>query len=637
MKIQLLEKTACFFPYLVLFAYIVGAISCYVLDMIGYLINGSIMAIPVFIASVAFVLIKKNDINLLTKVTLFPYSSSMSVTLFLLAYTFSILLLFAVPVEPKLSLAAVLIPYAIIFIQILSRRILPAAVLFEIMLILAVTIYSYTLRSALYFGATDIMQHIHMSTVTSLSGHVLSGELGDYAHFPLYHIFMALSSNILGLDIQTALFITTCLIYITTVLLLYLLVNGIFQNEQISLMIVLVYAMNADVIYYGTYMVTRTLAYVGFLILLYLLYSLANPKTNPKHAVARPTAQRFCVVITSVFILLAHQISTPMIIAMLGLLFGLELFIRDRRHVNLTFLMVLITLFACYWTFTAYSFVEQILPRANLALYQNMILSKVVNLGLSFLVDNLDTLLVVFFGVIGMLYLIWKQQPRSSIIFGMFGLIAILLNVPNVLSVVFQFMQILRIDRFAILFLPFLAIVVGVGIYILIRHLSTMNVPLKLVGTLLIALVVLYGIGSLGLVKHEPSYQRYSFEQDEMTGFNHVLETVPSDSSLFSDYYTSRFFTRQRSYEPESSGLPYYTLHWMQDNLTVSGESGYIVIPYEQFRKGGLLYGKGDEFDPENYQPYLPTEENVRYIALQLSSKDKIYSNEGIDLYRFMR
>ncbi len=636
MKIRLLEKTASLFPYLVLFTYIVGAIFCYVFDTMGYLINGSIMAIPAVIASVAFILIKKKDIDLLTKATLFSYSSSMSVALFLLSYTLSVLLLFAIPAEPQLGLAAVLIPYAIIFIQILSRRILPAAVLFEIMLILAVTIYSYTLRSALYFGATDTMRHIYMSTVTFLSGHVLSGELGDYAHFPLYHVFIALSSNILGLDIQTTLFITTCLIYITTVLFLYLLVNGIFRNEQISLLIVLVYAMNADVIYYGTYMVTRALAYVGFLILLYLLYSLANPNTNPKHAVTRPAAQRFCVVIIFVFILLAHQISTPMIIALIGLLFGLELFIRDRRHVNLAFLMVPITLFACYWTFTAYSFVEQILPRVNPSLYQNIIFSKVVNLGLSFLVDNLDTLFVVFFAVMGMLYLIWKQQPRYSIIFGVFGLIAILLNVPNVLTLVFQFTQVLRIDRFAILFLPFLAIVMGVGIYILTRHLSTMNVPLKLVGSLLIALVVLYGIGSLGLVKHEPSYQRYSFDQDEVVGFNHVLETVPSGSSLFADYYTGRFFNRQRSYQSESLGLPYYTFYWMQDNLLVSGESGYILIPYEQFRKGGLLYGKGDEFDPENHQPYLPTEENIQYIALQLSSKDKIYSNEGIDLYRFM-
>lgn len=636
MKIQLLEKTACFFPYLVLFAYIVGAISCYMFGMTGYLINGSIMAIPVFIASVAFILIKKTDIDLLTKVTLFPYSSSTSVTLFLLAYTFSILLLFAAPVEPKLSLGAVIIPYAIIFIQTLSRRILPAVVLFEIMLVLAVTIYSYTLRSALYFGATDTMPHIYMSTVTLLSGHVISGGLGDYAYFPLYHVFMSLSSQILGLDIQTALFIITCLIYVTTVLFLYLLVNGIFHNEQISLMIALVYSMNADVIYYGTYMVTRTFAYVGFLILLYLLYSLEKPKANSERVITRPTGQRFCVVVVLIFILLVHQISTPMIIILLGLLLGIERFIHDRRHVNLILLMVPITLFACYWTFTAYSFFEQILPRADPALYQTIILSRVVNLGLSFLTDNLDTLLVVFFGVMGMLYLLWKQQPRYSVVFGIFGMIAILLNVPNILSVVFQFMQILRIDRFAFLFLPFLAIVMGVGIYILTRHLSTMKIPPKLVGTLLIALVVLYGIGSLGLVKHEPSYQRYSFEQDEIAGFNHVLETVPGDSSLFSDYYTSRFFARQGRYEPEIPGLPYYTLHWMQDNLTVSGESGYIIIPYEQFRKGGLLYGKSAGFDPEDNQPYLPTEENIRYITLQLSSKDKIYSNEGIDLYRFM-
>ncbi|WP_243668671.1 hypothetical protein [Methanoculleus chikugoensis] len=468
--------------------------------MTGYLINGSIMAIPVFIASAAFILIKKTDIDLLTKVTLFPCSSSTSVTLFLLAYTFSILLLFAAPpVEPKLSLGAVIIPYAIIFLQTLSRRILPAVVLFEIMLVLAVTIYSYTLRSAVLRGYGHNAAHLHVRRNPPFRACNLRRARRLCLFPPLYHVFMSLSSQILGLDIQTALFIVTCLIYVTTVLFLYLLVNGIFHNEQISLMIALIYAMNADVIYYGTYMVTRTLAYVGFLILLYLLYSLEKPKANSERVITRSTGQRFCVVVVLIFILLVHQISTPMIIILLGLLFGIERFIHDRRHVNLILLMVPITLFACYWTFTAYSFFEQILPRVDPALYQTIILSGgVVNLGLSFLTDNLDTLFVVFFGVMGMLYLLWKQQPRYSVVFGIFGMIAILLNVPNILSVVFQFMQILRIDRFAFLFLPFLAIVMGVGIYILTRHLSTMKISPKLVGTLLIALVVLYGIGSLG-------------------------------------------------------------------------------------------------------------------------------------------
>ena len=345
------------------------------------------------------------------------------------------------------------------------------------------------------------------------------------------------------------------------------------------------------------------------------------------------------VVITVIFILLVHQISTPMIIVLLGLLFILELYAHDNIHVTPVFLMVPITLCSSYWLFIAYSFLGELLPRTDPSLYQNIVFTDVVyHLGLSFLVNQIDTLLIVFFALIGAIYLIWKQQPRYSVVLGILGFLAILLNVPSALTTVFQLVAILRIDRFALLFLPFLASIMGFGVYLFGRYLSDVKVPTRSVGVLLVALVVLYGIGSLGFVKAEAdelSYVRDSFNQDEIVGFDHVLKTVPSGSSLHSDYYTSRFFTRQEIDQSERLGLPYYISYWMKDDLEASGERGYIILPDNQFRRGGLLFGKGDEFDPESLQPYMPTEENTRKMTSRLSTEDKIYSNHGIDIYCF--
>jgi hypothetical protein len=162
------------------------------------------------------------------------------------------------------------------------------------------------------------------------------------------------------------------------------------------------------------------------------------------------------------------------------------------------------------------------------------------------------------------------------------------------------------------------------------------KVPVRSVGILLVTLVVLYGIGSLGLVKSEAdemSYIRESFNQDEIVGFDHILRTVPSGSSLYSDYYTSRFFARPEIDQSERLGLPYYISYWMEDDLEASGERGYIILPDNQFHHGGLLFGKSDEFDPEGLQPYLPTEENTRMITGRLSTENKIYSNYGVDIY----
>jgi hypothetical protein len=641
MKIRSLERLANILPYLTLSFYIVGCIFCLYIDRISYLVNGSIIAIPAIIACAIFILIKKRDPDLSEKATVFRYSLLVSPIFFLLYSTLAVLVLLITETDFDLGRFPVLILYTIIFVQILSWQLRPVTVLLETMLTLAITIYSYTLRPALYFGTTDILSHSYMATVTYLSGHVIPADLGTYTYFPLYHIFVAQSSQMLGTDIQTALFVTTGLIFASTVLFLYYLINSIFHNEQIALLAVLLYAMNADVIFYGTYMVTRIMAYVGFLILLYLLYTMTDPKADTEHAIFRPAARKISAVIMTVFILLTHQISMPMIIILIGLLFVLGWVVQERKHMDPVFLMVPISLFACYWSFIAHSFVRELLPRTELSLYQEIVFTDVVYNGWNFLISQLDGLFVVFFALVGGIYLIWKQQPKYSVVFGLLGLVAVLLNVPNILTVIFQFAAILRIDRFAILFLPILAVAMGVGIYLLARHLSAVKQSSKWVGVVLIALILLYGIGSLGLVRDEPSYKRYSFDQDEVAGFDRVLTTVPSGSSLYSDYYTLRFFGRKEINESETLKLPYYSARMMPEDLKMSGKTGYIILLNHQFKHGGLLLGAEEllnqaEIDPEkSLKPYRPTEENVLNMTGRLFTEDKIYSNSAVEVYHF--
>ena len=636
LKNRLLERGANLFPYLILATYIAGSVFCVWIDRMSYLINGSILAIPAIIGSFAFIYIKKKDLDLRGTVELFRIRPSTSAMLFLLVSTLTVLILQITPPVSKLGFLGVIALYATITLQIVSRGLRPPIVLVEVMISLAITIYSYTLRPALYFGATDILPHIEMSTITYLTGHIIPTKLGSYAHFPLYHIFVASASHVLGLDIQASLFITTCVIYASTVLFLYGLINGIFRNEQISLLIVVAYAMNANVIYNGTYMVTRTMAYVGLLLLLYLIYTQANPKMDAERGIGRPTAWRVCVVVTVLFILLVHHISTPMIILLLGALLFLERFIRSRRYINLVLLAVPVVLFASYWTFFGYSFFNELLPRTEPSLYKTVVITEIVYVGWSFLINQIDTLLIVFFALIGAIYLIWKQKPVYSIALGLLGLASVALNVPSVLTMVFQLMSILRIDRFALLLLPFLGVVMGVGIFLFARGLFVLRVPSRWIGALLIVLVVFYGIGSLGLVKSEPGYKKYSFDYAEKAGFDHVLETVPSGSALHSDYYTCRFFGRKEIEDSDRLGLPYYNIQWLQNSLFIPGNAGYVIILNHQFRRGGLFFVKDSEFDPESSQPFLPTEENARNLTRKLSLVDKVYSDDGVDLYRFM-
>ena len=643
LRVQLFRRLTGIFPYLVLFTYVAGCAVCLLIGKMSYLVNGSILAVPAIIGSFAFLLVKKKDIELSGVLEVYSYNRLTSLRLFLTIFTLTLLGFLITPPESGLGLVGVLILYAVIFTQILSARLRPVMVLIEIMLTLAVTIYSYTLRPALYFGTTDLMPHSYMATITYVSGHIIPGELGTYTYFPLYHVFVALSSHVIGLNIETSLFITTGLIFTTTVLFLYYLIKRIFQSDQIALLIVLVYAMNADVIYYGTYMVTRTMAYVGFLILLYLVYSIVETRPEAEYAVTGSTTRRAFAVIVALFILLVHQISMPMIIALIGLLYLFERLTNERRRVSVTFLMVPVSLFLSYWLFIAYPFIEDLLPRIDSSIYQNLALTEAVHQGWGFLLNQVDTLFIVFFALLGAIYLLWKQRPEYSVVFGILGMVAIILNVPGIFTVMFQMVSVLHIERFAILFLPILTVAMGVGIYILMRYLVALGLSPRRVGAVMIVLIALYGISALGFIREDPGYIRYSFNQAEVIGFHHILEKVPSGSLLHTDYYTLRFFGRKKISESEHLRLPYYTGRLIPDDPNCSWDSGYVILLEAQLRQGGLLFGDEgtmDEtkFDPEKgLQPYLPTEGNILNLTGRLSTEDRVYSNNGASIYHLQQ
>jgi hypothetical protein len=94
----------------------------------------------------------------------------------------------------------------------MSARLRTVAVLVEMHAHPAVTSLPYTLRPAHYFGTTDLMPHSFMPQHIPFRPRY-SSELGTYTYFPLYHVFVALSSHVLGQNIDTSLFITTGLIF----------------------------------------------------------------------------------------------------------------------------------------------------------------------------------------------------------------------------------------------------------------------------------------------------------------------------------------------------------------------------------------------------------------------------------------
>ena len=133
-----------------------------------------------------------------------------------------------------------------------------------------------------------------------IAGHLLPDSYDFlYSHFPLYHIIVVSGSIIAGINVKLSLFLITGLIFAGTILFIYLLFNFTVKNNQISLLTSLIYANFAIIVVYGAYMVTRVLAYVGFIIMLFLIFKIADRNIGSK---------RYYILIIFLFIFLSKNI-----------------------------------------------------------------------------------------------------------------------------------------------------------------------------------------------------------------------------------------------------------------------------------------------------------------------------------------
>lgn len=639
MKNKYLHIFARTLPYLIIVAYILGLFWSIAIGRYNFAISGSILAIPALAAAIALLHIYRRDPDTLSgAVLLFPFKQKTLVLLFGVAFSLTIVLGLLCPVESPYFLAGIVTLYTIILLQIFSRGHRPTVTLIEIMLTMACLIYETTLKYPYYFGWTDIPPHVFMSTVTYLSGHVIPPGLNaGYAYFPLYHIWIAMSSHLLAIGIKPTLLIITCPVYVMVTVFLYYLFKQVTGNVQISLLACLLYSIDSTVIFYGAYMVTRAAAYIGFAILLYLLiYREDVPDT---HIYERKKVL-FCVlaILVTVYILLVHQVSTPQILALLLLLLICEWFVGSEKRLQNSFFIFEVVLFLGYWIYVAFDFASHIVEtRLRLDVFDTPVVIESLQLysPFAFLFNNVDTLVFLFFAIIGIGYLLWKQKPAYASVFGLFALLTIILYVPTPIHALWQTMTLLRFDRFMLLVNPFMAFIMGWGLYTVSGYLHKRNL-VRAAGSIVFLLFVAYCCGATGIISVEVDpTSRVSFTSEELIGFDHINSHVAYGSTICADYYTSRYFCWVYFSESDALGLPFYRSSTIQNITDISSSQGFVIIPRNQFIEHGLAFSKGSEIEAGGggTYPYLPSNETKTTLFKYLAGKDKIYASEFVELY----
>lgn len=638
---RLMRLISFLFPLAVIFAVIFAFLWMFAAGKFGYALRGLFTGIPAILSCLFILFIYKKDVSL-HDIDLFPSLSTKSLTyLFGIFYIGSIVVLLLSPGNrPLYYFFFILGVYLSVFFQIFSKDVNPPLILAESVLIACNLIFSVTLNHAFYVGTTDILPHIFISEVTAMAGKTIPTSLSDYAYFPLYHVFIAEASEILHIGAKNSLFLVTAPIYAITIVFLYYLFNYITNNRQISLLSCLLFSVSSTVLYYGTNVITRTMAFIMFIILLYLVYSVNFKKDK--------FSLKILSVIVAVFLTLVHNVSLPQLVLLLVILLASEYMVGNGNYISKPFFILLNVIFTAYWFFVAYVFVQRSLaPRLQSQFLDSMVLtaggSEVLQESLSSLVGLLDKSVFLFFALIGIGFLLKNYKKNYASVLGLFALLTLVFYIPNPLNTIWQFRVLFRVDRFMLFVSPFMAFAMGYGLYIFwnyIANKSSKKVNSAFLVILLFSTFVLissvFSIADSDFLGQEAKHEYFTSE--ELSGFNHIFKYVPVDSStksIYTDYYSSRFFYAplipQKSAE---LNILSYDNYRIGDVNKLPEYKGYVLLRTNEFLRSGLYFGSEESTlkDTANYF-YSGMPENKLELESNLEGLGKIYSNPSIGIF----
>jgi len=612
---------------------VLGSLSLIFLLKLESYYSYAIILSTVILISVLFILFGKNLSFELSDVYVFSLNKSYLITLYLIIFIWSVIYLVLTNDRSEIYISLLLLLYLIIFLQIFTGKTSSSIILTEIAASMLNFIYGVTFVYPLYFGTTDILPHINIARIIAETGRTLPESMFLYSKFPLYHILVAISAHITNLDIVDSLFLITAPVFVVSVLFIYLLFYLISNNKQISLLSCLVYSWSSVVLFHGTYMVTRVLAFVYFVILFYLNYRLNT--SNSSHTGTNIYFKFFALLFT-LSIVLAHQVSAAQISVLLILFLISEYLSHDQGYMPATSVLFFNVFFVSYWIYVAYEFTSNVIgPRLRSLITNELVIQynasslfqndSLLNL----VISNSDIYISFIFALIGVKYLVLYQRSKSRAAFGLFSLACFMFYFPTPLKLFWNTMDLLQFDRFTLLVVPFISLTVGVGIYIVLKSLFTSK--LKTVCYLAIFLIpLLFSFFSITNSNTNSNFMyddgpRSYFTQQEIYGFNYLGTHTSPGSYVFSDHFSQRYI---RSFTSNNYS---YVNHLNSSEIDDSYYNrNYFYTRDEAFEEDGLPFGI-----PNTKQIYSSHPSDFQNNSLNnlMFTKNKIYSNSYANLY----
>ncbi|WP_406656878.1 hypothetical protein V7O62_13580 [Methanolobus sp. ZRKC2] len=636
LKDNIINNLASILPFLIIFAISGGVLASSVLNRFDLLLRGSIVAIPGIFAAITlhFVYGSLNEREEY-EYSLVKLKEKSCIKLFIIFYLFSIVSLAISPTRSLLYFGIILLLYAVIFIQIFTKSSNHHIILFEIFLTLLNLIYGVTLKYPLYFGGTDILGHMFLSEVTFLSGRTIPIDLdGAYANFPLFHILISEVSHFLGSNIQFSYFLVTAPIFAISIFFIYFMMFSISGDRRVSLLSALIFSSFGVTIYSGMYVVTRTMAFIGFAALLYLMYNRHSEKSS---------LFKILCLLFGMFIILVHQVSITQIILVFFFILFVEIALEklmpgQKKYISQTYILLLLVSFIAYWIFVSHVFTEALVTSYfDSTNYQSLSMKSTIKAGnqWSFILNSIDYTVITFLALVGIGGTLFGHKKNYLQVFALVSLLILPLYIPTPLQLFWNTMTFFRFDRLMLLVSPFMAIMMALGIIYLMRLFQYKKINKNyfyIFSLLLLSILIIFSIIS---TSPEPNYgvdsERRYFTATEMASFNYVLNFVPYDSPVHSDYFARRYIPFQKFSQTEALGLPYYngTFRTYLDVHNLDRTDGYIIWRNKAFFESGLRVGNGKMVDIRS-----DNQSEWNSVKAEFEKKNKLYSNSDAEIFR---
>lgn len=630
-----LEIFGLLFPYSLFFIAIIGIISTIVIKRPDLTVRSLYLVIPLIFTGI--ILLKKIPIEAKKNIFAFGYLKfSHLLCAYAIFFAASIVILFLSKSRPLVYfIIAALIP-GVILAQILYRNSFSKSklglILFEIILYSLSLIWGIALKYPLYFGDTDLLYHMYYIKTIIETGHI--GLISvDYQNFPLYHILIAVGTKLTDLFFKYTLFIIIGFSWQIGIIFAYLVFNRICNSKQLSLLSCLLFATSPYFIFYGSEAITRSLAFVLFMFLMYLI--------TYKHA-----KFVFLAFIIMWALILTHHISTLFIIAIFFMIYVIQKSVfggsqESSNIISLPFVLLIIVCFFSYLIWVAYLLMESTLPSWLNALISNDILIKSETRPgneITFLLTNSYYPFAIFLALLGIGSVLKVNKKRDSnlgiMVVALTSLIFMLLYVPGPLNL-FPQADIALIYRFSLLVLPFIALMMAYGL----KYLINSNRFFGLIETgqkSLIYLVLLFvvAISFFSMISGEnardcPYFPHVStsasnyFNRAELESFYFINQNGNKFLTLYGDYFTVR---------------NQYSLSGFTSRRVIKGgdisymNHGYLILRIGEFNRRRCLL----------FSPHGSTSIIYRYkkqilnskanIITNLIFKNKIYCNGDVDI-----